>query len=95
MTGRVHISQDYKKPVLRNIAAQVVVLLVGGMMLDGGFFLAVTLVAVAVYWLSLVFVIVRHTSAPTRGDIVWASAGFAIAMALTFVFGPLVLFLRG
>jgi len=95
MTERLHISKDYKKPVIRTAVAQVIVLLIGTMVLDGGFFFATSLIAAAAYWFGFLAVIVRHPSSPTKGDLVWASAGFAVALALTFALGPLVLYLKG
>jgi hypothetical protein len=95
MTGGFHISKDYKMPVVRTSVAQVIVLVLGGICLDGGFFLATSLIAVAAYWAELLIVVARHRLSPTRGDLIWASAGFAIALAMTFVLGPLVLQLRG
>ena len=86
--------KDYKTPAIRTAVAQGIVLLLGGMMLDGGFFMAASVIAVAVYWAVLVVIAVRHPVSPTRGDLIWASAGFAIALAFTFAIGPLVLYLR-
>jgi hypothetical protein len=89
------ISRDYKTPVLRTAIAQGIVLLLGGMCLDGGFFLFTSVIAAAAYWAALLIIIARHPSSPGRGDLIWASAGFAIALALAFAIGPLVLYLRG
>ncbi len=89
------ISRYYKTPVVRTAVAQGIVLLLGGMVLDGGFFLFTSLIAAAAYWAALVIIVVRHPASPTRGDLIWANAGFAIALALAFAIGPLVLYLRG
>jgi hypothetical protein len=92
---RMTISKDYKRPVVTNAVAQGIVLLLGCMVLDGGFFLAASIIAVAAYWAGFVIVVARRPASPTKGDLIWASAGFAIAFALTFALGPLVLYLRG
>jgi hypothetical protein len=89
------ISHSYKKPAVRTAVAQGIVLVFGSLVLDGGFFFLAALIAVAAYWAGFLVVIARHPESPTRGDLIWASAGFAITLALTFAFGPLVVQLRG
>lgn len=89
------ISRDYKTPVLRTAVAQGIVLLLGGMVLDGGFFLFTSVIAAAAYWVALLIIVARHPASPAKGDLIWARAGFAIALALAFAIGPLVLYLRG
>lgn len=89
------LSSDYKRPVVRTVVAQAIVLLLTSMVLDGGFFFAISLIAVAAYWAGVVIVVARHPASPTRGDLIWAGAGFAIALAMTFALGPLVLYLGG
>jgi hypothetical protein len=89
------ISNSYKKPALRTAVAQAIVLILGSLVLDGGFFAWTALIAAAAYWAGFIIVVVRHPELPTRGDLVWASAGFAITLALTFALGPLVVQLRG
>jgi len=74
------ISTDYKRPVLRTAVAQGIVLLLGGMCLDGGFFLFTSVIATAAYWVALLIIIVRHPAAPRRGDLIWAGAGFAMRL---------------
>ena len=95
MKRNLNISRDYKIPVLRTAVIQGIVLLLGGMSLDGGFFLFTALIAAAAYWAALLVIIARHPASPGRGDLIWANAGFAIALALAFAIGPLVLYLRG
>ncbi len=95
MAGRLQISKEYKTAFVRTAQAQVIVLLAASMILDGGFFAATSFIAAAAYWGGLLVVVVRHPSNPTKGDMVWANVGFAIAFALTFAIGPLVLFLKG
>jgi hypothetical protein len=75
--------------------AQGIVLLVGSMILDGGFFLFTSLVAAAGYWVALIMIVARHPASPGRADLIWARAGFVIALALGFAIGPLVLYSRG
>lgn len=75
--------------------AQGIVLLLGGMCLDGGHFLFTAVMATAAYWAALLIVVIRHPASPSRGDLIWASAGFAIALAFAFAIRPLVLYLRG
>ena len=75
--------------------AQGIVLLLGGMISDTGFFFATSLIAVVAYWVGFLVVVARHPAAPTRGDLIWASAGFPIALAMTFALGPFVLYLKG
>ena len=89
------ISNDYKVPVVRTGVAQGIVLLIGGMCLDGGFFLFTSLIAAAAYWAALIIIVARHPASPSRGDLIWAKGGYPIAFALAFVIGPLVLYLRG
>ena len=89
------ISRDYKIPVMRTAVAQGIVLLIGGMCLDGGFFLFTSLIAAAAYWAALIIIVARHPASPARGDLVWAKGGYAIALALAFAIGPLVLYLKG
>ncbi|HUR44345.1 MAG TPA: hypothetical protein VMZ27_00620, partial [Candidatus Saccharimonadales bacterium] len=89
------LSSSYKKAAARTAIAQVIVFLLAGLMLDGGFFARITLVAGVAYWARFIFVVVRHPKLPTRGDLVWASAGFAISLALTFAVGPVAVLLRG
>lgn len=95
LRARMTISKAYKTPVVRTAIAQGLVLFLGGMMLDGGFFLTASFFAVIAYWAVMLIIALRHPASPTRGDLIWASAGFAIAFAVTFALGPLVLYLRG
>ena len=88
-------SQMIREDARKHVVVHLLLFLLSGMILDGGFFFATSLVAVAAYWVGFAIVVVRHPASPTRGDLIWASAGFAIALALTFAIGPLVLYLRG
>lgn len=89
------ISTDYKRPLVRTAVAQGIVLLLGGVCLDGGHFLLTAVMATAAYWAALLIIVIRHPASPSRGDLIWASSGFAIALALAFVIGPLVVYLKG
>lgn len=89
------ISRDYRTPVVRTAVAQGIVLLLSGTVLDGGFFRFTSLIAAAAYWAVLAIVMARHPASPSRGDLIWARAGFAIALALAFALGPMILHLRG
>lgn len=91
---RMTISRDYKTPVIRTAVAQGVVLVLSGMVLDGGYFLYTSLIAAAAYWAALLIIIARHPASPAKGHLIWARAGFAVALALAFAICPLVLFLR-
>jgi hypothetical protein len=91
----LNISKDYKSPVVRTAVGQGIVLLTGCLVLDGGFFLAATLIAAVAYWVVLGFVVFRHPASPSKGDLIWASAGFAITLVLALALVPVVLCLRG
>lgn len=89
------ISKNYRTPLLRNAAAQGIVLLLGGMLTDSGFLLFPLIIAAVAYWVTLIIVIARHPTAQQRGDLIWADAGFAIVLAVAFVIGPIVVYWRG
>lgn len=88
------ISHEYRRPIFVSLFAQAIVLLATSLILDGGIILRSAAVAALAYWGTLLVVVGRHPTTPTRGDLIWAKAGFPIALCAATIAFQLVLLLR-
>ena len=69
---------------------QGIVVILALLMLDGGYTLNATIIAIVAYWLAFGIIVVRRPGLPTRGDIRLVRYGFLLIFFTVVVAGPIV-----
>ena len=82
------IAVTYHRALIQALALQVVLLILGAMVLDGGECLSAVVYSSIAYWAGLAFVVFRRPSTPTGGDLVFVRYGL-----IPIVIGGVLLFI--
>ena len=95
MNASAPVSERYRKPLLEAAILQVLVVILAGMILDGGKCLYVALLSVMAHWAVSVIILVRRPYSPTKGDLVIVGRVFLLMLLVIYLLGTLVMEVRG
>ena len=93
---RVPVTKSGYWPAIKSaLVQQIVILFLAALLLDGGQFLHIAMLAFLGHWITIAMVILRRPRSPTPGDLLIVRYGYPIILLAVAVFGPIVWAARG
>ena len=84
------LAPDYGPAVKRAVIQQVIFLILGALMLDGGYFLRACCVSAIAQWLAITLIVVRRPFIPTKVDLFVARYGFLLVLLFAGWLAPFI-----
>ena len=84
------ISSVYWPPIKTAFLQQGIIAILALLILDGGYTLNVTVIAIVAYWLAFSIIVFRRPDSPTRDDIGLIRYGFLLIFFVVLATGPFV-----
>jgi hypothetical protein len=88
------VDPEYRRPIVSNLLAQLIVLPFGALILDGGYIFHRLVAAALLYWISVPLVYFQLVI-PSRACLVWLKVGFAMTLCAMFVMGSFITWWQG
>ncbi len=84
--------KDVHGGLVQPVIGQVVLLILGGLMLDGGFIAAVVLIGIITHWTTVAIISIRRRNTLTNGDVLLIRYGFLLFSSSAILFYLLTCF---
>ena len=91
----MHIAQPMKSAMLSAFVQQGIIMVLAGMILDGGAVAQSCFYAFAAFWVGVGIILYRRAPSPTKTDLVLVRGGFIVLCVLSFFLTHGIWHLRG
>jgi hypothetical protein len=90
-----HIAPALKSAMLSAFVQQAVILVLAGMILDGGLIAQMCFYAFAAFWGGVAVIILRRAMSPTKLDLILVRGGYLLVCLISFFLTQSIWKLRG